>query len=174
MNQGKYVFSQFIELLSTTSFRTCVNRYNGNYKVSTFTCWQQFLHMLFGQLTHRESLRDTMLCLALNADKLYHLGIGKVVSLSTLSRANESRDWRIYADYAKVLIEQAKRLYINDHGEIELKQQVFAIDATTIDLCLSVFSWAKFRSTKGAVKIHAQLDLKTAIPEFIEITTGGC
>jgi hypothetical protein len=172
MNQGKYVFSQFIELLSTTSFRTCVNRYNGNYKVSTFTCWQQFLHMLFGQLTHRESLRDTMLCLALNADKLYHLGIGKVVSLSTLSRANENRDWRIYADYAKVLIEQAKRLYINDHGEIELKQQVFAIDATTIDLCLSVFSWAKFRSTKGAVKIHAQLDLKTAIPEFIEITTG--
>jgi hypothetical protein len=129
--------------------------------------------MLFGQFTHRESLRDTMLCLTVNADKLYHLGIGKVVSLSTLSRANENRDWRIYADYAKILIEQAKRLYIYDQGEIELKQQVFAIDATTIDLCLSVFSWAKFRSTKAAVKIHAQLDLKTAIPEFIEITTGS-
>ncbi len=132
-----------------------------------------FVLVSFGQLTHRESLRDTMLCLALNADKLYHLGIGKVVSLSTLSRANENRDWRIYADYAMILIEQAKGLYIHDQGEIDLKQQVFAIDATTIDLCLSVFSWAKFRSTKGAVKIHAQLNLKTAIPEFIEITTGN-
>ena len=172
MNQGNYVFSQLTALLSSTSFSTCVNRYGGNYKSKGFTCWKQFLCMLFGQLTHRESLRDTMLCLSANADKLYHLGIGDVVSISTLSKANEKRDWQIYADYAMVLITEAKALYVDHHGEIELSNQVFAIDATVIDLCLSVFSWAKFRSTKAAVKLHTQLNVKTAIPEFIHITTG--
>lgn len=172
MNKGTYVFSQLTALLSSTSFSTCVNRYSGNYKCKGFTCWKQFLCMLFGQLTHRESLRDTMLCLSANADKLYHLGIGDVVSISTLSKANEKRDWQIYADYAMVLITEAKALYVDHHGEIDLSNQVFAIDATVIDLCLSVFSWAKFRSTKAAIKLHTQLNVKTAIPEFIHITTG--
>ena len=172
MNQGKYVFSQLVEFASPTSFRTCVNRYNGNYKVKELPCWKQFLCMAFGQLTHRESLRDTILCLSANTDKLYHLGIGSLVSLSALAKANEKRDWRIYADFANILIRQAKSLYGEDHGELELSNPVFAIDATTVDLCLSAFTWAKFRSTKAAIKIHAQLNVKTAIPEFIHITTG--
>lgn len=172
MNKGKYVFSQILSLASATSFRTCVNRYNGNYKAKHFTCWKQFLCMVFGQLTQRESLRDTMLCLSANADKLYRSGIGEAVSLSTLSTANENRDWQIYADYAMVLIAEAKHLYVDEQGELELDNQVFAIDATVIDLCLSVFSWAKFRATKGAIKLHTQLNVKTAIPEFIHITTG--
>jgi hypothetical protein len=172
MNKGQYVFSQILSLASSTSFRTCVNRYNGNYKAKHFTCWKQFLCMVFGQLTQRESLRDTMLCLSANTDKLYHVGIGKAVSLSTLSKANENRDWQIYADYAMVLIAEAKQLYADDQGELELNNQVFAIDATVIDLCLSVFSWAKFRTTKGAIKLHTQLNVKTSIPEFIHITTG--
>lgn len=172
MNQGKFIFSQIMSLASPTSFRTCVNRYGGNYKCKHFSCWNQFLCMVFGQLTHRESLRDTMLCLSANAEKLYHLGIGEAVSISTLSKANEKRDWQIYADYAMALIAEAKQLYIGDQGEIELANHVFAIDATVIDLCLSVFSWAKFRRAKGAIKLHTQLDLKTAIPEFVHITNG--
>lgn len=173
MNKGQYVFSQILSSASSTSFRTCVNRYHGNYKAKHFTCWKQFLCMVFGQLTQRDSLRDTILCLSANADKLYHLGIGKMVALSTLSKANENRDWRIYADYAMVLISEARQLYADDTGELELNNQVFAIDATVIDLCLSVFSWAKFRSTKGAIKLHTQLNVKTSIPEFIHITTGS-
>ncbi|MFM7485317.1 MAG: IS4 family transposase [Cytophagales bacterium] len=173
MNKGQYVFSQILSLASSTSFRTCVNRYNGNYKAKHFTCWKQFLCMVFGQLTQRESLRDTMLCLTANADKLYHLGIGEAVSHSTLSTANENRDWQIYADFAMVLIAEAKQLYVDEQGELELNNQVFAIDATVIDLCLSVFSWAKFRTTKGAIKLHTQLNVKTAIPEFIHVTTGN-
>ena len=172
MNQGKFVFSQLLALVSSTSFSTCVNRYNGNCKVKTFTCWKQFLCMVFGQLTHRESLSDTMLCLSANADKLYHLGIGEAVSLSTLSKANEKRDWQIFADLAMVLIAEAKQLYVDDQGEVELTNDVFAIDATVIDMCLSVFSWAKFRTTKAAIKLHTQLNVKTGIPEFIYITTG--
>lgn len=172
MNQGKFVFSQLMALTSSTSFSTCVNRYNGNYKAKHFTCWKQFLCMVFGQLTHRESLSDTMLCLSANADKLYHLGIGEAVSLSTLSKANENRDWQIFADFAMVLIAEAKQLYLGEQGEVELSNEVFAIDATVIDLCLSVFSWAKFRGTKAAIKLHAQLNIKTGIPEFIHITTG--
>jgi len=172
MNQGKFVFSQLLALVSSTSFITCVNRYNGNYKVKSFTCWKQFLCMVFGQLTHRESLSDTMLCLSANADKLYHLGIGEAVSLSTLSKANEKRDWQIFSDLAMVLIAEAKQLYVDDQGEVELTNDVFAIDATVIDMCLSVFTWAKFRTTKAAVKLHTQLNVKTGIPEFIYITTG--
>ena len=174
MNDGKYVFSQLMSLVSSTSFQTCVRRYKGDYKSKHFSCWKQFLCMAFGQLTHRESLSDTMICLTVNSDKLYHLGIGTSVSKSTLSKANEQRDWRIYRDVASLLIAQAKKLYV-DHDEtnLDLPHSVFAIDATVVDLCLSVFTWAHFRSTKAAIKIHTQLDLKTAIPEYIYITAGS-
>lgn len=155
-------------LVSSTSFQTIVNRHSGDYRVKGFSCWKQFLCMAFGQLTHRESMRDTILCLKANASKTYHLGIGKVVFLSTITRANESRSYRIYEDLAMLLIKEAKQLYIEDDAlEVSLKSNVFAIDATTIDLCLSTFHWATFRSTKAGIKLHTQLDLKTAIPEFI-------
>ncbi len=174
MNQGKYVFSQLMSLLSSTSFNSCVKRYDGDYKIKRFSCWQQFLCMSFGQLTHRESLSDAILCLTANSNKLYHVGIGEIVSKSTLSKANENRNWRIYADLAMLLIEQAKTLYLGDSDlEVDLKNNVFAIDATTIDMCLSAFHWAKFRTTKGGIKMHTQLDLKTAIPEFIHITPAA-
>ncbi len=168
MNQGKYIFSQIIGLISHKQFQTLVKRYKGDYKVKDFSCWKQFLCMSFGQLTHRESLSDTILCLKSNADKTYHLGIGNIVSKSTLSVANENRSYLIYYDLAMHLIKQAKQLYLGDSNlEIELENNVFAIDATTIDLCLSTFYWATFRSTKGGIKLHTQLDLKTSIPEFI-------
>ena len=168
MNYGKYIFSQIVALVSPTSFETIVNRHSGNYKVKDFSCWKQFLCMAFGQLTHRESLSDTILCLKANAGKMYHLGIGEIVAVSTLSRANESRSYLIYQDLAMLLIKEAKQLYLNDNDlEVELKENVFAIDATTIDLCLSTFYWATFRSTKAGIKLHTQINLKTAIPEFI-------
>jgi IS4 transposase len=174
MNQGKYVFSQLMSFVSHNDFIACVHRYNGDYKVKDFTCWKQFLCMAFGQLTHRESLSDTILCLSRLEGKLYHLGIGKAVSKSTLSKANENRDWRIYADLAQLLIAQAKQLYANDSAlEVNLKQNVFAIDATVIDLCLNLFPWAKFRRAKAAVKLTTQLNLKNAIPEFIAITSAS-
>jgi len=174
MNQGKYVFSQLMELVSHKVFNACVNRYKGDYKSKQFSCWKQFLCMAFGQLTHCESLSDTILCLRANAGKLYHLGIGQAIAKSTLSNANESRDSRIFEEMAMILIEEAKSLYLNESDlEIELKNNVFAIDATIIDVCLSAFSWAKFRTAKGGVKVHIQLDLKTAIPEFIQITPAS-
>jgi Domain of unknown function (DUF4372)/Transposase DDE domain len=168
------LFSQLISLISPRSFHTCVKRYKGDYKAKHFSCWKQFLYMAFGQLTHRESLSDTIMCLSANEQKLYHLGIGTAIAKSTLSKANENRDWRIYADLAMLLISEAKKLYSNDSElEVSLSNNVFAIDATTIDLCLSVFCWAKFRTTKGGIKIHTQLDLKTAIPDFIHITPAA-
>lgn len=174
MNQGKYIFSQVLSLVSYKVFIGIVNRYNGDYKTRQFTCWKQFLCMAFGQLTQRDSLSDTILCLMANSNKLYHLGIGEVISKTTLSRANENRDWRIYAEFCMVLIDEAKHLYINDSGlDFELCNNVFAIDATTIDMCLSAFFWAKFRSTKAGIKIHTQLDLKTSIPSFIHITSAN-
>jgi len=174
MNQGKYVFSQIISLISTTSFKSCVDRYKGDFKTKHFSCWKQYLCMAFGQLTHRESLSDTVLCLSANGSKLYHLGIGMAFSKSTLAKANENRNFRIYLDLAMLLIGEAKKLYLKDNElEVNLKSNVFAIDATTIDMCLSVFSWAKFRSTKAGIKLHTQLDLKTSIPEFIEITNAA-
>ena len=174
MNQGKYVFSQIMELISYKRFQTLVNKHCGDYKVRDFTCWKQFLCMAFGQLTHRESLSDTMMCLRANASKTYHLGIGEVVALSTITRANESRSYQIYEDLAKLLIKEAKQLYIEDDSlEVSLKNNVFAIDATTIDLCLSTFYWATFRTTKAGIKLHTQLDLKTAIPEFILFSNAG-
>ena len=168
MNQGKYIFSQVVGLISHKQFQTLVTRHKGDYKVKDFSCWKQYLCMAFGQLTHRESLSDTILCLKANADKTYHLGMGDVVAKSTLSTANENRSYLIYRDLALLLIKQAKQLYLGDSDlEIELENNVFAIDATTIDLCLSTFYWATFRSTKGGIKLHTQLDLKTSIPEFI-------
>ncbi|HEV8081037.1 MAG TPA: IS4 family transposase [Chitinophagaceae bacterium] len=168
MNQGKYIFSQVIGLISHKQFQTIVTRHFGDYKVKEFNCWKQFLCMAFGQLTHRESISDTVVCLKANANKMYHLGIGEVVAVSTITRANESRSSQIYEDLAMLLIKEAKQLYaFDDDLEVSLKGNVFAIDATTIDLCLSAFCWATFRSTKGGIKLHTQLDLKTAIPEFI-------
>ena len=168
MNQGKYVFSQIISLLSYKKFQAIVNRHSGDYKVRDFNCWKQFLCMAFGQLTHRESISDTMLCLKANASKMYHIGIGQVVAVSTITRANENRSCKIFEELAMMLIGEAKKLYINEKDlEVPIHSNVFAIDATTIDLCLSTFYWATFRSTKAGIKLHTQLDLKTAIPEFI-------
>ena len=174
MNQGTYVFSQIMELVSYKQFQIIVSRHFGDYKVKDFTCWKQFLCMSFGQLTHRESLSDTLMCLKANAHKLYHLGIGELVVNSTLTRANENRSYCIYEELAMLLIKQAKQLYLDDNDlELQLKNNVFAIDATTIDLCLSAFCWATFRSTKGGIKLHTQLDLKTSIPEFILFSTAS-
>jgi hypothetical protein len=174
MNSGKYVFSQIMGLVSSTSFQTIVNRHYGDYKVKDFSCWKQYLCMAFGQLTHRESMSDTMLCLKANANKMYHLGIGEVVAVSTITRANENRSFQIYEDLAMLLIKEAKQLYsLDDELDVSLKGNVFGIDATTIDLCLAAFYWATFRSTKGGIKLHTQIDLKTSIPEFILFTTAS-
>ncbi len=173
MNHGKYVFSQIMSFVNHNDFNRCVVRYDGDYRARHFTCWKQFLCMAFGQMTHRESLSDTVLCLNSNASKLYHMGIGRSVVKTTLSRANETRDWRIFADFALGLVEEARRLYGSDSQlEVALKQNVFAIDSTVIDLCLNVYTWAHFRKTKAAVKLHVQLDLKNSIPCFISITKG--
>ena len=174
MNQGKFIFSQLIELISYKRFQTLVNKHSGDYKIKDFTCWKQFLCMAFGQLTHRESMSDTMLCLAANTNKLYHLGIGELVALTTITRANEKRSFKIYEDLAMLLIEEAKKLYLKEDGlDVDLKNNVFAIDSTTIDLCLSAFYWATFRTTKAGIKLHTQLNLKTAIPEFILFTAAS-
>lgn len=174
MNQGKYIFSQIMGLISHKQFQTIVNRHFGDYKVKGFSCWKQYLCMCFGQLTHRESLSDTMMCLKANADKAYHLGIGEIVAKSTLSTANENRSYLIYQELAMLLIKQAKQLYLGDSDlDINLDNNVFAIDATTIDLCLSTFYWAAFRNTKSGIKLHTQLDLKTSIPEFIHFSTAS-
>ena len=174
MNQGKMVFAQMMEFASFHVFKYCVKRYQGDYKIKDLSCWKQFLCMAFGQLTHRESLSDTALCLKLHKSKLYHLGIGKPFHKSTIARANEKRDWRIFRDFALKLIEQAKMLYVNDNQlDVKLKGRIFALDSTVIDLCLNVFWWATFRKAKAAVKLHTLLDLKTSIPEYIFITDGS-
>ena len=172
MYEGQIVFSQLIELLPTYEFRKCVERYQGNYYVKSFSCWDQFLCMIFAQLTYRESLRDIESCLKSLKNKLYHMGIRGHISRSTIAYANENRDWRIYADFAHILIDEAKKLYINDKFEVELDETVYALDSTTIDLCLSLFPWATFRKQKGAVKLHTLLDLRGSIPSFICITDG--
>ena len=172
MNRGQTIFSQVIDFLPQNKFRRCVNRYNGNYRVRSFTCYDQFLCMAFAQLTYRESLRDIECCLRAMREKLYHIGIRGKVSRNTLAKANENRDWRIYSDFAQVLIHEARRLYVDEDFGLELKETVYALDSSTIDLCLSVFPWARFRKTKGAVKLHTLLDLKGDIPTFIWITDG--
>ena len=172
MNSGKSIFAQLMGFLPSKSFRRCVKRYQGDYNLKTFSCWDQFLCMTFAQLTYRESLRDIEACLRAQQTKLYHLGIRGKVSRNTLAHANSVRDWRIYADFAQVLITRARALYANDSFGVELAQTVYALDATTIDLCLALFPWAKFRKHKGAVKLHTLLDLRGSIPTVVIITHG--
>ena len=172
MNQGKTIFSQVMDFLPRKKFSQCVNRYNGNYRVRSFRCYDQLLCMAFAQLTYRESLRDIECCLRAMREKLYHMGIKGKVSKSTLADANEFRDWRIYSDFAQVLIHEARRLYVDDDFGLELKETVYALDSSTVDLCLSVFPWAHFRRTKAAIKLHTLLDLRGDIPTFIWITDG--
>lgn len=173
MNKGKYVFAQLMSLVHPEEFNRCVEKYNGNYRVRNFSCWHQFLSLSFGQLTHRESLRDLVLCLQAHQSKLYHLGLSKGISRSTLADANEQRDWRIYADLAQVLIQRARFLYAGAVlEEVDLDNTVYALDSTTIDLCLEVFWWAKFRKHKAAIKLHTLFDVRCQIPCFIHITDG--
>jgi len=172
MYTGSLVFSQVMEHLPLYTFRRCVQRYRGNHKIQSFSCLDQFRCMAFAQLTYRESLRDIEACLRAQQNKLYHMGIRGGISRNTLSNANKVRDWRIYADFAQSLIQVARKLYVDEDIGAELDNTVYALDATTIDLCLSVFPWAHFRSTKAAVKLHTLLDLRGAIPTFIHISDG--
>ncbi len=172
MNIGKTVFSQIMDYLPMYEFRKCVNRYGGNYHTSSFTCMDQYLCMAFAQLTYRESLRDIEACLRSRREKLYHLGIRGWISRSTLAEANEKRDWRIYADFCQILIAQARSLYADEDFGVDLNGTAYALDSTTIDLCLSLFPWASFRKHKAAVKMHTLMDLQGNIPSFIEITEG--
>ena len=173
MNSGKTVFSQIMNYLPLYEFRKCVNRYNGNFHTSSFSCLDQFLCMAFAQLTYRESLRDIEACLRSRKEKLYHLGIRGQISRSTLADANEKRDWRIYADFCQILISQARPLYAKEDFGVVLSDTAYALDSTTIDLCLSLFPWASFRKHKAAVKMHTLLDIRGNIPSFIEITDGS-
>jgi hypothetical protein len=172
MNLGRTVFSQLISHLPDREFRRCVERYRGDYRLRGFSCWDQFLCMAFAQFTYRESLRDIEACLRSSPDKLYHMGIRGRVSRSTLADANETHDWRIFADFAQRLIAIARPLYASDPIGVELDQSLYALDSTTIDLCLSLFPWARFRKHKAAVKMHTLLDLHGNIPTFIRITDG--
>ena len=172
MYAGKLVFSQVLEHLPLHIFRRCVQRYRGNHKVKEFTCYDQFLCMAFAQLTYRESLRDIEACLRAQQSKLFHMGIRSQVSRNTLANANKVRDWHIYADLAHALIPVARRLYLEEDFGLELNETVYALDSTTIDLCLSVFPWAQFRQTKGAIKLHTLIDLRGSIPTFIHISDG--
>lgn len=172
MNSGKIIFSQIMEFLPSYEFRLCVNRYRGQYKIKSFSCWDQFLCMSFAQLTYRESLRDIQACLRGNQQKLYHMGFRGNISRNTLAHANQVRDWRIYGDFAHVLIGQARILYAQEDFGVQLKQTVYAFDATTIDLCLSLFPWAQFRQRKGAIKLHTLIDLRGSIPTLIFVTQG--
>jgi len=172
MNTGKLVFAQVMAHLPLTTFRRCVARYDGEHKVKHFTCLDQYLCMAFAQLTYRESLRDIEACLRSQAAKLYHMGFRSTVARNTLANANSVRDWRIHADFAQSLISIARKLYAEEPFGVDLSNTVYALDATTIDLCLSVFPWAPFRSTKAAVKMHTLLDLRGNIPSFIHISDG--
>lgn len=172
MFTGKLVFAQTIDHLPLHTLRRCIQRYDGNRHIKSFTCQDQYRCMAFAQLTYRESLRDIEACLRAQSGKLYHMGIRTNVSRSTLSEANEKRDWRIYADFAQSLIQIARRLYLNDSFGVDLDNTVYALDSTTIDLCLSVFPWASFRSTKSAIKLHTLLDLRGSIPTFIHVSPG--
>ena len=173
MNQGRSVFSQLISFLPDREFRRCVERYQGDIRLRGFSCWDQYLAMAFAQLTYRESLRDIEACLRSMQGKLYHLGFRGKVARSTLADANESRDWRIFADFAQILIAIARPLYARDPIGVDLEQSLYALDSTTIDLCLSLFPWAKFRRHKAAIKMHTLLDLHGNIPTFIRITSGN-
>jgi hypothetical protein len=173
MNSGRTVFSQLIGFLPDREFRRCVSRYHGDHRLREFSCWDQYLAMAFAQLTYRESLRDIEACLRSLYGKLYHMGFHGRVSRSTLADANESRDWRIYADFAQMLIGIARPLYAHDPIGVDLDQGLYALDSTTIDLCLSLFPWARFRQYKAAVKMHTLLDLHGNIPTFLHVTAGA-
>ena len=170
-SRSQTVFSQLMDFLPRHEFDKCVKRYDGNRKVQEFSCWRQFLCMAFAQLTYRESLRDIETCLRAMSPKLYHMGI-QGVARNTLANANKVRDWRIYADFAQVLIAEARHLYSQDEFGTELEQTAYALDSSTIDLCLSLFPWASFRKRKGAIKLHTLLDLRGNIPSLIVITNG--
>lgn len=172
MYSSNIVFSQFMAHIPKYEFKKCVDRYKGNHRVRKFSCWDQFLCMAFAQLTSRPSLRSTVNVLLARHNKLYHMGFRCHISLSTLADANETRDWRIYADFAQVLINMAKDICQKDKFEFDISETVYALDSSTIDLCLNLFPWAKFRKTKSAVKLHTLLDVMTHIPDFIEITDG--
>jgi hypothetical protein len=172
MNLGRTVFSQLLAFLPDREFRRCVARYNGDARLRAFSCWDQFLAMAFAQLTYRESLRDIEACLRSLGSRLYHMGFRDRVARSTLADANEAHDWRIFADFAQVLIGMARPLYAQDPIGADLDQTLYALDSTTIDLCLSLFPWAKARKHKGAVKMHTLLDLRGSIPTFMRVTNG--
>lgn len=172
MYTGKLIFAQAMDYLPQHTLRRCIQRYDDNKNIKFFTCQDQYRCMAFAQLTYRESLRDIEACLKAQSNKLYHMGIRSKVARSTLADANEKRDWRIYADLAQSLIQTARRLYANEDLGLELNNTVYALDATTIDLCLSVFPWAQFRRTKAAIKLHTLLDLRGNIPSFIHISDG--
>jgi hypothetical protein len=172
MYDGKTLFAQIMDFLPWSTFQRIVTRYGGDYRIRTFRCTEQFRIMAFAQLTYRESLRDIEACLSAQVSKLYHMGLRGVISRSTLADANETRDWRIYADFAQRLISQARKLYSGEDLGIDFSNTVYALDSTTIDLCLSMFPWAPFRVAKGAVKLHTLLDIKGAIPSFIHISDG--
>lgn len=172
MHLGKTVFTQVMEWVHLEQFRRCVARYQGNYKVSNFSCWEQFLAMGFAQMTFRESLADIEVCLRSRGRQLYHLGFQSSIAHSTLADANATRDWRIYADLAQGLIRRARKLYAQESLGVELEHTIYALDSTTIDLCLSLFPWARFRSTKAAVKLHTLLDVRGPIPTMISISEG--
>ena len=172
MYKGRIIFSQVMDWIPRYEFDKCVRQYRGDKRVRTFTCYDQFLTMAFAQLTYRESLRDIDTCLNAIEPKLYHAGIRGTVSRSTLADANEKRDWRIFADFAQVLIGQARALYAEEDFGVELEQAAYALDSTTIDLCLSLFPWAKFRKRKGAIKLHTLLDLRGNLPSTVIVTTG--
>ena len=172
MDTGNPIFAQIMDFLPRYDFQQCIQRYKGQYKIKSFSCWNQFLCMAFAQLTYRESLRDIEACLRSAQQKLYHMGFRGKVSRNTLAHANEVRDWRIYADFAQILIGRARHLYANDSFGVELDQTAYALDSTLIDLCLSLFPWAKFRKRKGAIKLHTLLDLRGSIPSLIIITHG--
>jgi hypothetical protein len=173
MNQSSTIFSQLMEHASRFALDRCIRRYRGNYRVRSFSCRDQFLVMAFAQLTYRESLRDIEACLGAVPDQLYHMGIRGPVTRSTLADANEKRDWRIYADYAQVLISEARRLYAEEPLDLALKRTVYALDSSTIDLCISLFPWAQYQKHAGGVKLHTLLDLQGSIPAFIRITSGS-
>jgi len=172
MPSSRTVFAELMTHVSQHKFQTCVARYGGDYKASRFSCWDQYLCMAFAQLTYRESLRDIEACLRAVQSRLYHVGIRARISRSTLADANETRDWRIYADFAQGLILTARDLYVDDPLAVDLANTVYALDATIIDLCLSVFPWAHYRRRDAAVKLHTQLDLRGMIPTIVQITEG--
>jgi hypothetical protein len=172
MNSGKTIFAQVMEHLPHKVFGACVERYDGERYVKSFSCMDQFLCMAFGQLTYRESLRDIECCLRANQSKLYHMGFRSIVARNTLANANKRRDWRIWADFVQELIRTARELYANDDFGVDLAETAYAFDSTTIDLCLSLFPWAHFRKTKAAIKAHTLLDLRSNLPVWVHVTTG--